>query len=116
MSEGPVNLNWGPIMKHINESPFEFFQGGGWDFLGTSADDVCCLSSTPFGLDSICCRAISRTFLILSPILRQTLKIWWQTQAVRTKATTAPMGVVVMLVGLISVVVTMKATKVCNIL
>lgn len=41
MSEGPVNLNWGPIMKHINESPFEFFQGGGWDFLGTSADDVC---------------------------------------------------------------------------
>lgn len=34
MSEGPVNLNWGPIMKHINESPFEFFQGGGWNFLG----------------------------------------------------------------------------------
>ena len=53
MSEGPVNLNWGPIMKHINESPFEFFQGGGWDFLGTSPDDVCCLSSTTFGLYSI---------------------------------------------------------------
>ncbi|KAG5651278.1 hypothetical protein H0H81_009221 [Sphagnurus paluster] len=34
MSEGPVNLNWGPIMKHINESPHEFFQGGGWSFLG----------------------------------------------------------------------------------
>ncbi|KAG6854966.1 hypothetical protein C0991_009789 [Blastosporella zonata] len=34
MSEGPVNLNWGPIMKHINESPYEFFQGGGWNFLG----------------------------------------------------------------------------------
>ncbi|KAF8078147.1 FACT complex subunit SPT16 [Lyophyllum atratum] len=34
MSEGPVNLNWGPIMKHINESPYEFFQGGGWSFLG----------------------------------------------------------------------------------
>ncbi|PPQ86867.1 hypothetical protein CVT25_012586 [Psilocybe cyanescens] len=34
MSEGPVNLNWGPIMKHINESPFEFFQQGGWSFLG----------------------------------------------------------------------------------
>jgi len=34
MSEGPVNLNWGPIMKHINESPFEFFQQGGWTFLG----------------------------------------------------------------------------------
>ncbi|KAF9001953.1 FACT complex subunit SPT16 [Cyathus striatus] len=34
MSEGPVNLNWGPIMKHINESPYEFFQQGGWSFLG----------------------------------------------------------------------------------
>lgn len=34
MSEGPVNLNWGPIMKHINENPYEFFQGGGWTFLG----------------------------------------------------------------------------------
>ncbi|KAF9072976.1 FACT complex subunit SPT16 [Rhodocollybia butyracea] len=33
MAEGPVNLNWGPIMKHINESPYEFFQGGGWTFL-----------------------------------------------------------------------------------
>ncbi|THV07844.1 FACT complex subunit SPT16 [Dendrothele bispora CBS 962.96] len=33
MAEGPVNLNWGPIMKHINESPHEFFQGGGWTFL-----------------------------------------------------------------------------------
>ncbi|KIL69574.1 hypothetical protein M378DRAFT_7423 [Amanita muscaria Koide BX008] len=34
MSEGPVNLNWGPIMKHINDSPYEFFQQGGWSFLG----------------------------------------------------------------------------------
>jgi nucleosome binding factor SPN SPT16 subunit len=34
MSEGPVNLNWGPIMKHVNENPYEFFQGGGWTFLG----------------------------------------------------------------------------------
>lgn len=36
MSEGPVNLNWGPIMKHINENPYEFFQGGGWSFLGST--------------------------------------------------------------------------------
>lgn len=36
MSEGPVNLNWAPIMKHINESPYEFFHGGGWSFLGAS--------------------------------------------------------------------------------
>ncbi len=34
MSEGPVNLNWGPIMKTINESPHDFFQQGGWSFLG----------------------------------------------------------------------------------
>ncbi|EAU88389.2 FACT complex subunit SPT16 [Coprinopsis cinerea okayama7 len=35
MAEGPVNLNWGPIMKHINDNPYEFFQeGGGWSFLG----------------------------------------------------------------------------------
>ncbi|RDB21018.1 FACT complex subunit SPT16 [Hypsizygus marmoreus] len=34
MSEGPVNLNWGPIMKHINENPHEFFSQGGWTFLG----------------------------------------------------------------------------------
>ncbi|KAL4065337.1 FACT complex subunit-domain-containing protein [Scleroderma yunnanense] len=34
MSEGPVNLNWGPIMKTINESPYAFFQQGGWSFLG----------------------------------------------------------------------------------
>jgi nucleosome binding factor SPN SPT16 subunit len=29
-----VNLNWGPIMKHINDNPFEFFQQSGWAFLG----------------------------------------------------------------------------------
>lgn len=34
LSEGPVNLNWGPIMKTINESPHDFFQQGGWSFLG----------------------------------------------------------------------------------
>lgn len=37
LSEGPVNLNWGPIMKTINEDPYEFFQQGGWTFLGGSA-------------------------------------------------------------------------------
>lgn len=34
MSEGPVNLNWGPVMKTINDDPYEFFQQGGWSFLG----------------------------------------------------------------------------------
>lgn len=37
MSERPVNLNWGPLMKHINENPFEFFREGGWAFLGGAA-------------------------------------------------------------------------------
>lgn len=46
MSEGPVNLNWGPIMKHINESPYEFFQNGGWSFLGGAAGvEVCHLKT-----------------------------------------------------------------------
>lgn len=36
LAEGPVNLNWGPIMKTINEDPYGFFQGGGWTFLGGS--------------------------------------------------------------------------------
>jgi nucleosome binding factor SPN SPT16 subunit len=37
LSEGPVNLNWGPIMKVLNDSPYDFFQQGGWSFLGGSA-------------------------------------------------------------------------------
>ena len=42
LSEGPVNLNWGPIMKTINEDPYDFFQQGGWTFLGGApGDDVC---------------------------------------------------------------------------
>ncbi|TFK25049.1 FACT complex subunit SPT16 [Coprinopsis marcescibilis] len=39
MAESPVNLNWGPIMKHINDNPYEFFQTGGWTFLrGTGVE------------------------------------------------------------------------------
>ncbi len=40
LAEGPVNLNWGPIMKTINDSPYEFFRGGGWTFLGGTGDEV----------------------------------------------------------------------------
>lgn len=39
MGEGPVNLNWGPIMKTINESPHDFFAQGGWSFLGGAGDE-----------------------------------------------------------------------------
>ena len=40
LAEGPVNLNWGPIMKTINDSPYDFFHGGGWTFLGGTGDEV----------------------------------------------------------------------------
>lgn len=33
ISEGPLNLSWGAIMKTINEDPYEFYKEGGWDFL-----------------------------------------------------------------------------------
>jgi len=40
LAEGPVNLNWGTIMKTINENPYEFFKEGGWGFLGgTGAEE-----------------------------------------------------------------------------
>src|SRR6266702_8332633 len=59
IAEGPVNLNWGPIMKTINDSPYEFFRGGGWTFLGGTGDEVqSLLMSNPFFTpDSISFRA-----------------------------------------------------------
>ncbi|KAF8929066.1 putative SPT16-general chromatin factor [Dissophora ornata] len=36
--EGPVNLNWGPIMKTIQEDPAEFYKEGGWSFLAIESD------------------------------------------------------------------------------
>ncbi|KAI8834781.1 FACT complex subunit SPT16 N-terminal lobe domain-containing protein [Chytriomyces cf. hyalinus JEL632] len=38
-TEGPTNLSWPQIMKTVNESPFDFFNEGGWSFLKTDADD-----------------------------------------------------------------------------
>lgn len=48
MSEGPVNLNWGPIMKTINDDPYDFFLQGGWSFLGGAdgSDAVCGLNTS----------------------------------------------------------------------
>lgn len=37
-SEGPLNLNWGTIMKTIIADPHEFFVGGGWSFLQAESD------------------------------------------------------------------------------
>ncbi|KAF9916544.1 FACT complex subunit spt16, partial [Lobosporangium transversale] len=36
--EGPVNLNWGPIMKTIQEDPASFYKDGGWSFLAAESD------------------------------------------------------------------------------
>ncbi|KAJ3198628.1 FACT complex subunit spt16 [Entophlyctis luteolus] len=32
-TEGPINLSWPQIMKTVNDSPFDFFNEGGWSFL-----------------------------------------------------------------------------------
>lgn len=55
MAEGPVNLNWDPIMKHINESPYEFFQGS-WTFLCSTTQGV-----------EVCTSSVLRTRISLMP-------------------------------------------------
>lgn len=37
-SEGPVNLNWGTIMKTVIADPHQFFADGGWSFLAMESD------------------------------------------------------------------------------
>ncbi len=39
ISEGPVNLTWGAIMKTINEDPHAFYADGGWDFVTGAGED-----------------------------------------------------------------------------
>ncbi|CAB4251990.1 similar to Saccharomyces cerevisiae YGL207W SPT16 Subunit of the heterodimeric FACT complex (Spt16p-Pob3p) [Maudiozyma barnettii] len=34
-----INLNWGTIMKSIQDDPHQFFLDGGWTFLATGSDD-----------------------------------------------------------------------------
>ena len=38
-TEGPLNLNWGSIMKTVLADPRGFFEEGGWSFLATGSDD-----------------------------------------------------------------------------
>ncbi|TIA79246.1 hypothetical protein E3P89_03431 [Wallemia ichthyophaga] len=38
LSEGPASLNWGAVMKTVNEDPKDFFESGGWTFLGGSGE------------------------------------------------------------------------------
>lgn len=37
-SEGPVNLQWPTIMKTVTSDPHQFFEDGGWSFLGGGED------------------------------------------------------------------------------
>ncbi|KIW99366.1 uncharacterized protein Z518_11354 [Rhinocladiella mackenziei CBS 650.93] len=37
-TEGPLNLNWGTIMKTVTTDPHQFFKDGGWSFLATESD------------------------------------------------------------------------------
>ncbi|KIX94135.1 uncharacterized protein Z520_10161 [Fonsecaea multimorphosa CBS 102226] len=37
-TEGPLNLNWGTIMKTVTTDPHQFFKDGGWNFLATESD------------------------------------------------------------------------------
>jgi nucleosome binding factor SPN SPT16 subunit len=38
-TEGPLNLNWGTIMKTVTTDPHQFFKDGGWNFLAAESDD-----------------------------------------------------------------------------
>lgn len=40
LTESGVNLNWSQIMKMINEHPHDFFQNGGWSFLGGPGENA----------------------------------------------------------------------------
>lgn len=37
-TEGPLNLNWGMIMKTVTADPHQFFVDGGWSFLAAESD------------------------------------------------------------------------------
>ncbi|KAI9836234.1 MAG: FACT complex subunit spt16 [Sarea resinae] len=38
-SEGPLNLNWGTIMKTVTADPHTFYADGGWSFLAQDSDE-----------------------------------------------------------------------------
>jgi nucleosome binding factor SPN SPT16 subunit len=37
--EGNLNLQWGSIMKTVQEDPYTFFKDGGWSFLANDSED-----------------------------------------------------------------------------
>ncbi|KAF2220252.1 FACT complex subunit spt16 [Elsinoe ampelina] len=38
-TEGPLNLNWGQIMKTVTADPHQFYADGGWSFLAEESED-----------------------------------------------------------------------------
>ena len=115
MSEGPVNLNWGPIMKHINENPFEFFQHDGWSFLGGATGVEVRLPSLLSRNETISVyRVITPKNRDQNQNLKQILKNLWQAQVVTKKATTMIlMSVVVTPAGPTLVAAMIATKKVC---
>lgn len=58
-SEGPVNLNWGTIMKTVQEDTKSFFSEGGWSFLQAESDaEQSEESGTQFQIEMMCHRFI----------------------------------------------------------
>ncbi len=76
-------MNWGPIMKHINESPHDFFQGGGWSFLRTADGVVVSLKSTLSSRSDV----LVRTTALMKKNPNQTLL--WRKMTLRKRMTTA---------------------------
>ena len=93
LAEGPVNLNWGPIMKTINDSPYDFFQGGGWTFLGGTGEEVepPFHSQCLFSFGSVVFRANRTKSPKPNPSLKQNLR--------RSQARQAPMNLGVTLMA-----------------
>jgi hypothetical protein len=106
MSEGPVNLNWGPIMKHINESPYEFFQQGGWNFLGGAGGAVVSISPLDWPRSDLATRVITLTIQTLNRNSRPMKMI-----SPRLKAVTMPVILLIQLAAM-RVALTLVATAI----
>lgn len=87
LSEGPVNLNWGPIMKTINDDPYAFFQQGGWSFLGGNGGGEEVRSGIPISVSlkiaNTQIRASQSRNPILSPSSKRSRTPWRARRAVK---------------------------------
>lgn len=116
LSEGPVNLNWGPIMKTINESPHDFFKEGGWSFLGGGGGGEG-VSPNPRGgyrIFSHQHRAMQTMPPLLSPSLRLLKMTLLQRKAVMEMPVITRLPAAMILMN--SLVGVLKTAKVCKVL